>query len=105
MGNRRFTPLTNAFSKKAEDHCHILAVSFMNYKFCRKHSTIKTTPAQSTGISDHQWTLEEEIVTMDAFWQNGKVSSSSKVYTLEVQRPTKHAKSVHSAGSKNSMVS
>lgn len=67
MGNRRFTRLTNAFSKKTENHCHMLAVSFMNYNFCRKHSTIKTTPAQAAGISDHQWTLEEVIEMMDAF--------------------------------------
>jgi len=47
MGNRRFTRLTNAFSKKLENHVHMLAVSFMHYNFCRKHTTIKSTPAQA----------------------------------------------------------
>ncbi len=67
MGNRRFTRSTNAFSKKIENHCHMLAVSFMNYNFCRKHTSIKKTPAQAAGIADHQWTLEEVVDMMDAF--------------------------------------
>ena len=66
MGNRRFTRLTNAFSKKMENHCHMLAVSFMHYNFCRKHTTIKTTPACEAGVTDHQWTLEEVVEMVDA---------------------------------------
>jgi IS1 family transposase len=67
MGNRRFTRLTNAFSKKLENHCHMLAVTFMHYNFCRKHSTIKSTPAEAAGVADHQWTLEEIVEMMDAY--------------------------------------
>ena len=59
MGNRRFTRCTNAFSKKVSNHCHMLALGFMHYNFCRKHATIKTTPAVAAGVADHQWTLEE----------------------------------------------
>ena len=66
MGNRRFTRLTNAFSKKLENHCHMLAVSFMHYNFCRKHTTIKSTPAVAAGVADHQWTLEEVVEMIDA---------------------------------------
>ena len=66
MGNRRFTRLTNAFSKKLENHCHMLAVTFMHYNFCRKHTTIKSTPAVAADIADHQWTLEEVIEMIDA---------------------------------------
>ena len=66
MGNRRFTRLTNAFSKKLENHCHMLAVTFMHYNFCRKHTTIKTAPAVSAGIADHVWTLEEVVEMIDA---------------------------------------
>ena len=66
MGNRRFTRLTNAFSKKLENHAHMLAVSFMHYNFCRKHTTIKSTPAVAAGVADHQWTIEEVIEMIDA---------------------------------------
>ena len=67
MGNRRFTRLTNAFSKKVENHCHMFALTIMNYNFCRKHTSIKQTPAQAACVADHQWTLEEVIVMMDAY--------------------------------------
>lgn len=67
MGNRRFTRLTNAFSKKLENHCHMLAVSFFHYNFCRKHTSIKTTPACAAGVAGHQWTLHELIVMMDEY--------------------------------------
>ena len=69
MNNRRFTRLTNAFSKKAENHCHMLAVSFMHYNFCRKHTSIKTTPACAARVADHQWTLEEIVEMMDAYFE------------------------------------
>ena len=52
MGNRRFTRLTNAFSKKLVNHCHMLAVIFMAYNFCRKHSTLKQTPAMAAGVAE-----------------------------------------------------
>jgi IS1 family transposase len=68
MGNRRFTRLTNAFSKKIENHRHMLAVGFMHYNFCRKHSTIKTTPAQAAGVADHQWTLAEVSEMIEAYF-------------------------------------
>jgi IS1 family transposase len=59
MGNRRFTRLTNAFSKKIENHKHMLAIYFMHYNFCRIHTTLRVTPAMEAGISDHVWTIEE----------------------------------------------
>jgi IS1 family transposase/lambda repressor-like predicted transcriptional regulator len=61
MGMRRFTRLTNAFSKKLENLCHAVALYFMHYNFVRKHMTLKTTPALQAGIADHQWTLEEIV--------------------------------------------
>lgn len=66
MGNRRFTRLTNAFSKKLENHCHMLAVTFMHYNFCRKHATLKTTPAVAAGVAERQWTLLEVVEMIDA---------------------------------------
>src|SRR5271157_5273841 len=59
MGMRRFTRLTNAFSKKVENHRHMVALFFLYYNFCRIHSTLRVTPAMESGISDHVWTIEE----------------------------------------------
>jgi IS1 family transposase len=61
MGSRRFTRLTNAFSKKLENHKHAAAIHFMHYNFCRIHSALRVTPAMEAGIADHVWTLEEVI--------------------------------------------
>jgi hypothetical protein len=61
MGNRRFTRLTNGFSKKVENHEHMLALFFMFYNFCRIHQTLRVTPAMESGIADHVWELEEVI--------------------------------------------
>jgi len=59
MGCRRFTRLTNAFSKKVENHGHALALHFMYYNFGRIHKTLRVTPAMEAGLSDHIWSLEE----------------------------------------------
>jgi hypothetical protein len=61
MGNWCFTRLTNAFSKKIENHEHSLAIQFMHYNFCRKHSTIKTTPACASGVAENQLTLANAL--------------------------------------------
>jgi IS1 family transposase len=59
MGMRRFTRLTNAFSKKLENHRHMVALFFLYYNFCRVHSTLRVTPAMEAGISNHVWTIDE----------------------------------------------
>ena len=59
MGNRRFTRLTNAFSKKVDNHRHMVALFFLYYNFCRVHSTLRVTPAMEAGVSDHVWSIEE----------------------------------------------
>lgn len=58
---RRFTRLTNAFSKKVENHMHAISLHFMYYNFCRIHKSLKVTPAMEAGISDHVWSLEEVV--------------------------------------------
>jgi hypothetical protein len=65
MSMRRFTRLTNAFSKKVENHAHAVAIHFMYYNFGRKHKTLKTTPAIAAGITDHIWSLEEIAALTD----------------------------------------
>src|SRR5258707_6530236 len=59
MGMRRFTRLTNGFSKKLENHGHMVALYFMHYNFCRVHKTLRVTPAMEAGLTDHIWSIEE----------------------------------------------
>ena len=58
---RRFTRLTNGFSKKAENHEHMLAIYFMYYNFCRIHSTLRVTPAMEAGLAGDQWMIEDLV--------------------------------------------
>ncbi len=59
MGMRRFTRLTNAFSKKVDNHKAALALYFMHYNFARIHKTLRVTPAMEAGVADHVWSLDE----------------------------------------------
>ena len=61
MQNRRFTRLTNAFSKKVQNLEHSIAITFMHYNFCRVHQTLRVTPAMAAGLTDHVWELGEMI--------------------------------------------
>jgi len=61
MGMRRFTRLTNAFSKKLENLQHALALHFMHYNFARAHKTLKMTPAMAAGLADHPWSIGEIV--------------------------------------------
>ena len=65
MGNRRMTRLTNAFSKKAVNHAHMMAIYFMHYNFVRIHQTLKITPAMAAGLADHVWSIEEIVALLD----------------------------------------
>jgi len=64
MSMRRFTRLTNAFSKKIENHEAAIALHFMHYNFCRVHQTLRVTPAMEAGVADHVWSLEELIALL-----------------------------------------
>ncbi|HEV2495045.1 MAG TPA: IS1 family transposase [Terriglobia bacterium] len=59
MGMRRFTRLTNAFSKKVENHAYSVALYYMHYNYARIHKTLRVTPAMEAGVSDHVWSIEE----------------------------------------------
>jgi IS1 family transposase len=61
MQMRRFTRLTNAFSKKVENHALAVSLHFMNYNFCRKHQTLKMTPAMAAGLTDRIWTVADIV--------------------------------------------
>jgi IS1 family transposase len=64
MGMRRFTRLTNGFSKKVENHGHMVALYFMHYNFCRVHKTLRVTPAMEAGLTDHVWSIGELCALM-----------------------------------------
>jgi IS1 family transposase len=65
MSMRRFTRLTNGFSKKIENLEYSVALHFMHYNFCRIHKTLRVTPAMEAGIADHVWTLEEIVALVE----------------------------------------
>jgi IS1 family transposase len=65
MSMRRFTRLTNGFSKKVENHEHMLAIYFLYYNFCRIHQTLRVTPAMEAGISNHVWSIQEIVGLLD----------------------------------------
>ena len=65
MHMRRFTRLTNGFSKKVEMHEHSVALHFMHYNFCKIHQTLRVTPAMEAGVSDHVWSVEEIVGLLD----------------------------------------
>jgi IS1 family transposase len=65
MGMRRFTRLTNAFSKKLENLAAAVALHFMHYNFVRVHQTLGTTPAMAAGVADHEWAVTEIVALLD----------------------------------------
>jgi IS1 family transposase len=65
MSIRRFTRLTNAFSKKLENHMAAIALHFMYYNFCRVHQTLRVTPAMEAGVADHVWSVEEVVALLE----------------------------------------
>ena len=72
MGMRRFTRLTNAFSKKLENHLHMLSLYFVHYNFCRMHSSLRMSPAMAAGVSDTLRDMEWIVGLIDARAQKPK---------------------------------
>lgn len=66
MSVRRFTRLTNAFSKKVSNHAAAVALHFAHYNYCRVHKTLGTTPAVAAGVADRAWTLDDLIGLLEA---------------------------------------
>jgi IS1 family transposase len=67
MGSRRFTRLTNAFSKKAENHEHSVAIHTMHYNFVRIHQTLRCTPAMAAGVSQTLWELADMVKVLESW--------------------------------------
>ncbi len=66
MSMRRFTRLTNAFSKKAENHAHMVALYTTWYNFARQHKTLRVAPAMAAGLSTTLWSMEDVVALIDA---------------------------------------
>lgn len=64
MSSRRFTRLTNGFSKKAANHAHAVALHYMHYNYCRIHQTLRVTPAMEAKLTDHVWDTDELIALL-----------------------------------------
>ena len=73
MGNRRMTRLTNAFSKKAENHAHMMAIYFMHYNFVRIHQTLKITPAMAAGVTPKLWEMSDMVSVLEA-WEGSEAA-------------------------------
>jgi hypothetical protein len=71
MGMRRFTRLTNAFSKKVENHGHAVALHFMHYNFCRVHKSLRVTPAMEAGLANHVRDLSELLALLETHVKSG----------------------------------
>lgn len=69
MGTRRFTRLTNAFSKKAENHSHSVAIYFMHYNFVRIHQTLRCTPAMAAKVTTTLWELADMVKVLEEWEQ------------------------------------
>jgi IS1 family transposase len=67
MGNRRMTRLTNAFSKKAANHAHMMSIYFMHYNFVRIHQTLKVTPAMAAGVTPKLWEMSDLVAVLEAW--------------------------------------
>ena len=74
MGNRRMTRLTNAFSKKAKNHEHMMAIYFMHYNFVRIHQTLKITPAMAAGVTPQLWEMSDLVKVLEE-WEASRDAS------------------------------
>jgi hypothetical protein len=70
-GNRRMTRLTNAFSKKAENHAHMMAIYFMHYNFVRIHQTLKVTPAMAASVTSRLWEMSDMVKVLED-WESAR---------------------------------
>jgi hypothetical protein len=66
MSMRRFTRLTNGFSKKFENHCHSISLFMFHYNFIRIHQTIRCTPAMAAGVTDQLWEMSDLVALIEA---------------------------------------
>lgn len=76
MHTRRLTRLTNAFTKKAENHAHAIALHFMYYDFCRIHASLRCTPAMAACVTPHLWNVVD-IVRVVEDWEARQIQTAA----------------------------
>ena len=82
MHTRRFTRLTNAFSKKVENHAHSVALFAMYYNFVRIHKTLRTTPAMAGGVTKRLWEMNDVVDVLETWESQPKSAENPKTLTL-----------------------
>jgi IS1 family transposase len=87
MQNKRFARKSNGHSKKLENHCHMLAVMFMSYNYCRKHMTLKETPAQAAQLTGDRWTMEDVVEMMDQYEVEKAEAAFEEAFALKYTAP------------------
>jgi hypothetical protein len=83
MSMRRFTRLTNAFSKKVENHALSVALHYMHYNFCRIHKTLRVTPAMAADVTDRLWEIGDIVALVEAADAKPGKRGSYKVTHIE----------------------
>jgi len=83
MNIRRFTRPTNAFSRKAENHCHAVALHFMYYNFVRIHKTLRCTPAMAAGVTDRLWDVGDMVDVIEAWEREPDAGEATENADLE----------------------
>jgi IS1 family transposase len=87
MGNRRMTRLTNAFSKKAANHAHMMAIYFMHYNFVRIHKTLKITPAMAACVTPKLWEMSDMVQVLED-WEAAQAGESNWGRYVELLLPS-----------------
>ncbi len=82
---RRFTRLTNAFSKKIENHNYAVVLHFMHYNFARIHSSLRVTPAMAANVTDKLWSVEDIALMSDAYWEKRNPPKPRDPYKTKAQ--------------------
>jgi hypothetical protein len=81
---RRFTRLTNAFSKKFENHCHAVALFTTYYNFCRIHQTLRVTPAMAAGVTGKLWEIGDIVSVLEA-WEFDRAQLANNPQRISVR--------------------
>jgi len=76
MHNRRMTRLTNAFSKKVENHAYAMALHFLYYNFVRVHQTLRVTPAMAAGVTKRLWEMKDVVEMLEA-WETAGIRAAA----------------------------
>ena len=78
MHSRRFTRLTNAFSKKLENHAHAMSLHFMYYNFVRIHKTLRMTPRMATGVTERLWEMTDIVQIVEEYEAAQRIEAISQ---------------------------